>query len=222
MAKPAVFTWPNLDTSSVCFNQITLGAGSFVLNGDLVSLTRPVSATFPGISRVISLTSVGNIVAVNFTITGTLNGAVVSETLSGPNENTVETTQFFDSVTAVSVDAAVGTNTSVGTGSTGATHWFGGNYHSTVLGMAIAVDIVGTIDYSFQTTLNDVETDTTIETFEPITGTAGHPGFPADMVGATATALAYYNFVTRYSRIIVNSSSANAAMDATFLQQGIT
>jgi hypothetical protein len=222
MARASVFTWPAPDEDSICLLQQTAGAGSFVLNGDLVNFDAPVFALFRGISRVVSITSAGNISGVDFTISGTLNGSSVSETLAGPNATTVETTQLFDTVTSVTVNGAVGTDTSVGTGTTGATHYFNSNEHASVLGLAIAVNVTNTINYSFQTTLDDVQTNSSPLLFAPITGTeVGHPGFPADMVSQTEDQLAYYNFVTRYSRIIINSST-NGSLVATFLQQGIT
>lgn len=222
MARPAVFTWPVADADSVCLLQQTSGAGSFVINGALVNLAAlPYIAVFPGISRVVTLTSAGNISGVNFTIAGTLNGSTVTETRAGPNANTVATTQIYDTVTSVTVNGAVGTDTSLGTGTTGYTHWFNHNYHATVLGCTIAVDITGTINYDFETTLDDVQTNSSPKIFTPVDGTAGSPGYPADMTGATTDQLAAYNNVARYSRIKINSSGADGTLIATFLQQGI-
>lgn len=69
------------------------------------------------VPRTVSLTSTGNISGVNFTITGyDTHGQVMTQTIAGPNNNTVLTTKAFKSVTRVAVDGAVGTNTSVGTG----------------------------------------------------------------------------------------------------------
>ena len=49
------------------------------------------------------------------TITGTdLNGDAQTENISGPNNNTVTSTNAFLTVTQVAADAAVSTNTSIG------------------------------------------------------------------------------------------------------------
>lgn len=222
MARPAVFTWPVPDPDGIANLQTTAGAGSLTLNGELVNTGGTV--IFNGISRAVTLTSAGNVSGVNFTINGTLapNGAV-SETIAGPNANTVETTQVFDTITSITVNGAVGTNTSAGSGTLGFTHWFNHNYHATVVGFSVQVNVTGTINYDYQTTLDDVNIDATPVAFEPITGTAvGHLGFPADMVSATADQLAFCQGVTRYSRIQINSSGADGQLVATFLQQGIT
>ena len=63
----------------------------------------------------ITLTSTGNISGVNFTITGTdIAGNALSEVLAGPNNNTVTSTKFYNTVTQIATNGAVGTNTSAG------------------------------------------------------------------------------------------------------------
>ena len=96
-------------TTSVAAAQTLGGAGDMTLAG--------TAATFAGTNTValITLTSSGNISGVNFTITGTdANGAVQSETIAGPNANTVSTTKYFATVTQIAASGAVGTNTSAG------------------------------------------------------------------------------------------------------------
>lgn len=66
----------------------------------------------------LSITSAGNIGAVTFTVYGTdASGADITETLAGPNANTVFSAKAYSSVAGIFVNAAVGTNTSVGTAS---------------------------------------------------------------------------------------------------------
>ena len=63
----------------------------------------------------LTLTSTGNISGVTFTVTGTdIAGNALTEDITGPNNNTVTGSKFFNTVTNVAVDGAVGTNTSVG------------------------------------------------------------------------------------------------------------
>ena len=63
----------------------------------------------------LTLTSAANISAVTFTVTGTdIAGNALTEDITGPNANTVTGTKFFNTVTQIAVDGAVGTNTSVG------------------------------------------------------------------------------------------------------------
>ena len=63
----------------------------------------------------VTLTSTGNISGVNFTITGTdIAGNSLSEVLAGPNNTTVTSTKFYNTVTQIATNGAVGTNTSAG------------------------------------------------------------------------------------------------------------
>ena len=63
----------------------------------------------------LTLTSAGNISGVTFTVTGTdIAGNALTEDITGPNATTVTGTKFFNTVTQIAVDGAVGTNTSVG------------------------------------------------------------------------------------------------------------
>lgn len=65
--------------------------------------------------RCVTLTSGANISGVNFTIYGyDQYGQPMTQTLAGPNANTVATTKAFKSIYRVAVSGAVGTNTSVG------------------------------------------------------------------------------------------------------------
>ena len=94
-------------TATIAALQTLGGAGNMTLTG--------AAATFGGTgsSQKVSLTSGGNISAVTFTITGTdSKGAAQSEELTGPNANTVFSTKFYNTVTQIAADAAVGTNTS--------------------------------------------------------------------------------------------------------------
>lgn len=222
MAKPAVFTWLAPNAAAICALQTTAGAQTLLLNGTLVNFQYPRFVSLGNVSRTISITSTVDLSLINFTVTGMLNGSVVSEVKAGPNNNTVYTTQVFDIINSVTVSGVVGTNVSVGIGTTGFTRWFNHNPHSSVLGFTVAVEISGTINYTFQTTLDDVQLNASPGIFTPIDGTAGSPGFPADMTNINSNQIAFTNnFVTSYSRIAIVSST-DGSLTATFLQQGIT
>ncbi len=220
MAKPAVFTWPAPSVDSIATLQpVVFGTGGFVLNGSLVP-PGTKEAVFPGISRTVTITSAFDISPYFITVEGTYNGAFQTETIAGPNASTVETTNLFDTVTAVYPNSAIFAS-SVGTGTTGHTNWFNHNYHATVVGFTLQVVVTGTINYTFQTTLDDVNANSNPTAFAPIDGTAGSPGFPVDLVSQTSDVLVFANEVFRFSNILINSST-DGTLVATFLQQGIT
>ena len=92
-------------TTHIAAAQTLGGAGNFTL----------ANTTVGNLPQTITFTSTGNISGVTMTITGTdLNGDAQTENISGPNNNTVTSTNAFLTVTQVAADAAVSTNTSIG------------------------------------------------------------------------------------------------------------
>jgi hypothetical protein len=211
MSYPIVYTWPAPDTQAICLTQTLTTAGNLSINGNLtVNLIQPGNAIFPGISRVVSITSANNLSGVNFTISGYLNGATVSETRAGPNATTVETAQLFDQVISVSANAAASA-VSVGSGTTGRTHWFSYDYNRNVSSTTVQVNVTGTIDYTFNITLDDVQTNPTPFLTAPIAG----------MTNATTDQFAtLMSGNCRYANVVINSST-NGSLIATILQTGI-
>lgn len=103
-----------LQTTGAAANLVlTAGAGvtTVVVNGQ----TRLVL----DVARTVSLTSAGNISAVTFTVSGyDIYGQAMTQTLAGPNANTVNTLKAFKQIVSIAAGAAVGTNTSAGFGDT--------------------------------------------------------------------------------------------------------
>ena len=92
-------------TTHIAAAQTLGGAGNFTL----------ANTTVGNLPQTITFTSTGNISGVSMTITGTdLNGDAQTESINGPNNNTVTSTNKFLTVTQVAADGAVGTNTSIG------------------------------------------------------------------------------------------------------------
>lgn len=111
--------WAPQDLQGVALTQSLGSAGNLNLNGTY-SVPTNTSINFFAIGFIptVSLTSVNNLSATSFTIVGIQNGAVISETIAGPNNNTVVTTNTYDIVNTVSSTTAV-TSVSVGTGLNG-------------------------------------------------------------------------------------------------------
>jgi hypothetical protein len=93
-------------TAAIGALQTLGGAGYMSLTATPYTLTNYAQVT---------LTSAGNISAVNFTIIGTdATGALLTETIAGPNNTTVYFANIYVSVLQVYANGAVGTNTSIG------------------------------------------------------------------------------------------------------------
>lgn len=168
MSVPTRYSFIAADTDYVCALQTLGAAGSMVINGagwdghDNPRRIRLAVGSL-GFERTISLTSAGNISGVNFTITGTnIRGETISETHAGPNANTVFTTAFFYSITSITTDAAVGTNTSIGIGTTGRSQWYRINYQLTPVAIGLGITVSNT-----DLTWTIVQTTYNVELAEP-------------------------------------------------------
>lgn len=119
MAQSTTYEWPVSDVEAVCVLQDKVGAGNLNLNGKLAtSFSGQVSFIRAGFSRSVSITSTNNLSAVNFTISGAQNGALITEIIAGPNNNTVYSTKIYDVIASISVSGTVN-GVKVGTGKTG-------------------------------------------------------------------------------------------------------
>lgn len=225
MAIPAQYTFAASDTAAICALQTTAGAGSFLINGTLADPNIPAGQAgrvvlSGGFGRVITLTSAGNISGVNFTIAGTdVYGRAVSSTIAGPNANTVATTQEYLTVTSVTVNGAVGTNTSVGTGTVGSTR----PYCPSGMANAVPANIAlyGVVSNTINWTVQDSPTN--------INALLESGGSPASitwlnhptLAAQTANASSNYAFPVMWVRCVVNSAGATGTLQFTIRQAGI-
>jgi hypothetical protein len=165
MARSAKFIWPTPDSAAVAQLQTLAAAGNLILNGNLAvynsnNVLNPFITLF-GINRQITLTSASNLSGVNFTITGTYLGASYSETIAGPNADTVSTVGLYNTVTSISASAGTGGDTvSAGTGANGHTGIYRTNEHSTVDSIGAQVIVtsgLGHITYSFFSSIQSID-----------------------------------------------------------------
>jgi len=226
MATPIIYKWTADTVDDVCLTQSVVVAttNKLVLNGNL-SAGAPYSViSFGNVSRTVSITSTANLTAVNFTITGTYNGLPQTETHAGPNNTTLYSTKFFNTITSVTASANAA-NVQIGTGTTGQTNWF--CHDSYVQAPSLAVSVVktaGTFTYSFEPTTSDainnyVQTASTLGIVIPNPDNAN--AYTRIMNAATASINGWYQYPARYSRISV-TASAGAVFQAFFMQQGVT
>lgn len=98
------YIWPTQDLQRVALTQNIASAGNLLLNGTYSVLTNTtINFLSHGFIPNLSLTSVNNLSGATFTINGVQNSTVISETIAGPNNNTVYTTNSFDIVSSISV-----------------------------------------------------------------------------------------------------------------------
>lgn len=135
------------DRDGVCAAQTTAGAGDLVIAGALAS---GGVATF-GEQQRVTLYSAGDLAALTFTVYGTTTvGDSISESLAGPNNNTVATAANFKTVTRVAASGAVGTNVEVGNSDALETPWIGLNWHRPLKGISVELSSGVSLTYEVQ------------------------------------------------------------------------
>lgn len=138
----------NTSNSNISALQTLGGAGNFLLNGS--------TAGTLDLARKITFTSAGNISAVTMTITGTdADGRAATETMAGPNGNTVTSTKFYKVITTIAANGAVATNTSIGTSNQFASQILPLNHYRRVP-HTVDVECTGTITFTLQETFDDI------------------------------------------------------------------
>lgn len=144
------------DDDAIALSQTPSGAGNLTINGVLASLG---VATLVPAGRV-AIKSLSDISNRTFVITGTDRyGYAQSETITGPNNNTVYTSKNFLTVTQISISGTAAGAVLVGTNGIASTQWYPGDYKTgkpPILTVALSTGAVLTYTVEFTTTnLND-------------------------------------------------------------------
>lgn len=151
MARSMILSFPAADPIALLPTTVAGGAAT-----SSIVLANSYPVVFANFARTITLTSTDNLSGVNFTITGTDTfGNSISEVLVGPNNATVTSAKQYYTVTNISCDGAY-TNFSIGTGSTGTSQWIKVNTLSSSSAITLASDVVGTINYTVNQTVEPV------------------------------------------------------------------
>jgi len=100
MSQFREYKWPVLVGNGISLTQALVANTPLALNGPYVNKTTGTVRCVDdfGIVPRITLSSGANLSGVNFLITGYQNGIFISETLAGPNSNTVTSINCFDSI----------------------------------------------------------------------------------------------------------------------------
>ena len=197
------------DDNGIALAQQLLAAGNLVLTG--------AAFVANGIAqldaqRKIGIASTGDLSLITFTVYGTNQpGNVISESLAGPNNNTVSTTLDFYTVTRVAASAAVSTDVIVGTTGVGASQPLPLDIYLP-FGNTTSVDVTGTVNYSVQVTNSDPFGDPST----PLNWVA----YPGGALTAQTTDLTSSTVIAyRAMRLLTNSGTGIAAI--TITQQGL-
>lgn len=189
-------------------------------------------------ARTISIRSgaAGN-VGTNYVVTGTYLGLPVSATIAGAAVNTaVESTQFFDTVTSITVTTLdMAGAATVGLGTAGQFQWILYNNHAEFPSLSVEVYVsgsAGTVTYEFVSTLDEITASPSVvsETIGIVVPDgSGAASYKTIMDGTApttppSTVMGTTNNTYRYYTVRITGQSVatwNGALQATFIQAGI-
>ena len=193
-----------VDVNGIFENQTTAGAGSITLDG--AEVTGGKWTSLDGFPHQISIDAAGDISGVTFTVTGyaDINENIeISEDITGVTTTAVESTNYFYSITSITVDGAVGSNAFAGIVDEATSQIIPINHYADQL--SILADVTGTVNYTLQQTFDDIQNDTFPYVWNDIDDT--------NLVGATTTQTATITTIPRAVRLKINSYSAGAAVE---------
>lgn len=199
----------DVDDDGVFQNQTLGGAGSFTLNGAGVASGEWVTPDL--FAKQIGFASTGNISGVTFTVSGYQDKnktIALSEQLAGPNNNTVETSNYFYSIQSITANGAVGTNTKAGPVDEAISQIIPikrTNSDKAERQVGLTFIATGTIDYTVQQTNDDIQS-LTDRTFN------WQNSDDTNVVGATASKNSNYIAVPQAMRVKINSYSSGAEL----------
>ncbi len=212
--------WPVADPAAVCALQ-NPAPGNLLLNGTLANITSlpdQISFREQNYIRSVSITSANTTISsAIFVVTGFQNGAIVTEQITGVNNNTVYGAKSYDQIVSVSVNQAViGAGVSVGSGNKGFFPLIVINSTANSINYSAQISLPAPgINYSMLQTLEQVNTnyislETQLDKFFPCLG----------LTNETTSQLVNSQEILNYVLLKVNSSATplTDTFNFTFLQ----
>jgi hypothetical protein len=146
------------DVDNIAVSQTV--TGDFTLNGALVVDGVAILAN----AQYVSLTSAGNQSAKTVTIVGiNENGARITESLAGPNANTVTTTNYFKKVISVSCPVAITCSVGVSNAGGAVSSTITCNWRERQFKVGMGLVVTGTSSSDVQHTFDDInDTEATL------------------------------------------------------------
>lgn len=199
----------DVDDDGVFQNQTLGGSGYFTLNGAGVTSGEWVTPDL--FAKQIGFTSTGNLSGVTFVVSGYQDKnktILISEGVTGPNNNTVETTNYFYSIQSIAASGAVGTNVKAGPVDEAISQIIPikrTNSDKAERQVGLTFIVTGTINYTVQQTNDDVQslTDRTFNWLD---------SDDTNVVSATASKNSNYVAVPQAMRVKINSYSSGAEL----------
>jgi hypothetical protein len=214
------YNWPTPIANGISLSQTLTANIPLLLNGSYVNkTTRIVNFIVFGIVPRITLNSAANISGINFLITGYQNGVFISETLAGPNANTVTSVNCFDTLLQIIPTGTTASTVQVGVASVG--------YFPMIL-LNTALVNTSSINYAlnivaapanpatYQVFLS-LKNNLGLGKYDDLTS-AANGNFVAPAAAATASALLQYNSLAANLLIKIGPNNNGSVLKVQFLQ----
>ena len=215
------YNWPAAIANGISLFQTLTANIPLLLNGSYVNkTTRTVNFVddFSIVPR-ITLNSAANLSGINFLITGYQNGVFISETLTGPNANTVTSVNCFDTLLQIIPTGTTGSTLQVGVAALGYFPMILLNTAKTnTSSMSYALNIVAAPanPATYQVFLS-LKNNLGLGKYDDLTS-AANGNFAAPAAAATASALLQYNSLATNLLIKIGPNNNNSILKCQFLQ----
>ena len=215
------YHWPTPVVNGISLFQTLTAKIPLLLNGSYVNkTTRAVNFVDDfGIVPRITLNSAANLSGINFLITGYQNGVFISETLTGPNANTVTSVNCFDSVEQIIPSGTTGSTLQAGVAALG--------YFPMILlntakintsGISYALNMVAaTANPTTYQVFLSLKNNLGLGKYDDLTS-AANGNFAAPAAAATASALIQYNSLASNLLIKIGPNNNGSVLKTQFLQ----
>jgi len=215
------YNWAAPIANGISLFQTTTANIPLLLNGSYVNkTTRTVNFVDDfGIVPRITLNSAANLSAINFLITGYQNGVFISETLTGPNANTVTSVNCFDTLLQIIPTGTTGSTASVGVASVGYFPMILLNTAKTnTSSISYALNIVAaTANPATYQVFLSLKNNLGMGKYDDLTS-AANGNFAAAAAAATASALIQYNSLATNLLIKIGPNNNGSVLKVQFLQ----
>lgn len=215
------YNWPTPVVNGISLFQALTANTPLLLNGSYVNKTTRIVNFVDdfGIVPRVTLNSAADLRAINFLITGYQNGVFISETLTGPNANTVTSVNCFDTVTQIIPNNTTASTVQVGVASVGYFPMILLNTAKTnTSSISYALNIVAaTANPATYQVFLSLKNNLGMGKYDDLTS-AANGNFAAPAAAATASALIQYNSLASNLLIKIGTNASNSVLKAQFLQ----
>lgn len=215
------YNWPAPVANGISLFQGLTANTPLLLNGSYVNkTTRTVNFVddFNIVPR-ITLNSAANLSGINFLITGYQNGVFISETLTGPNANTVTSINCFDTVAQIIPSGTTGSTIQVGVAALGYFPMILLNtakINTSSISYALNMVAAAANPATYQVFLS-LKNNLGMGKYDDLTA-AANGNFAAPAAAATASALLQYNSLASNLLIKIGPNANNSVLKCQFLQ----